>query len=131
MLADAVQAADGKLYILGGGWDTLYVSELPARHPALAIGLRVRIPSTQGDRPIRVTVDLHDADGRSLFPGGSLVHEFTGGRPAGFPEGSDVGVVRALTFQNLGFENEGSYSFVISIDGEPSDRLSFLVRKRQ
>lgn len=130
-MADAVQAADGKLYILGGGWDTLYVGELPARHPALAIGLRVRIPSSHGERPVRVTVDLHDADGRSLFPGGALLHEFTSGRPGGLPDGSDVGVVRALTFQNLAFEREGAYSFVVSIDDHLADRLSFTVRVRR
>jgi hypothetical protein len=44
LLADAVQAVRGKLFILGGGWDTLWVRSFPARHPSLAIGLRLRVP---------------------------------------------------------------------------------------
>ena len=32
ILADAAQAIAGKLFLLGGGWDTLRVGGFPARH---------------------------------------------------------------------------------------------------
>jgi hypothetical protein len=44
VLADAVSAAEGKHYIHGGGWDTLFVSSLPATHPMIGVAVRLRIP---------------------------------------------------------------------------------------
>jgi hypothetical protein len=39
-------------------------------------------------------------------------------------------VVRSFTFNNLRFDHEGAYSFVISVDDEPVSRLRFSVRAR-
>jgi hypothetical protein len=43
---------------------------------------------------------------------------------------SDFGLIRSFTFNNLRFEHEGPYSFVISVDEEPVSRLRFTVRTR-
>ncbi|MCY3653010.1 MAG: hypothetical protein OXG89_08315, partial [bacterium] len=66
MVADAVQAVGGKLYILGGGWELLYVESFPARHPSIGIGMRLRVPWPYQDS-FRLSVDLMDEDGRSLL----------------------------------------------------------------
>jgi hypothetical protein len=129
LLADAVQALSGKLYVLGGGWDILTLSSFPARHPSLAIGIRVRVPWSRADEEIRIGVDLQDEDGRRVLPGPELVHEIKVRRPEGLPQGSDIGLVRSFTFNNLLFESPGAFSFVISINGEVSARLRFSVRK--
>jgi hypothetical protein len=39
-------------------------------------------------------------------------------------------LIRSFTFNNLLFQREGSYSFVISVDNEPVSRLRFAVRAR-
>lgn len=130
MLADAVQAVRGKLFILGGGWDTLWVRSFPARHPTLAIGLRLRVPVSWGKETLRLSVELQDADGSSLLPH-PLSHDIrlptSEQRPAG---ATDVGLIRSFTFNNLVFRREGSYSFVISVDDQPVSRLRFTVRER-
>ena len=130
MLADAVQAVRGKLFILGGGWDTLWVRSFPARHPTLAIGLRLRVPVSWGKESLRLSVELQDADGSSLLPH-PLSHDIrlptSEQRPAG---ATDVGLIRSFTFNNLVFRREGSYSFVISVDDQPVSRLRFTVRER-
>ena len=67
LLADAVQAVRGKLFVLGGGWDTLWVRSFPARHSSMAIGLRLRVPSSWGADLLKLSVELQDADGAPLL----------------------------------------------------------------
>lgn len=129
LLADAVQASRGKLFVLGGGWDVLTVRSLPARHPSMGIGLRVRIPWGWPGDTVRLDVELQDEDGKSVLPG-SLSAPVPVRRPDHLPEGQDVTLVRALTFTNVVFRTEGAYSFVISIDGQVTERLRFLVHVR-
>ena len=129
LLADAVQASRGKLFVLGGGWDVLTVRSLPARHPSMGIGLRVRVPWGWPGDVVRLDVELQDQDGKSILPG-SLSAPVPVRRPDHLPDGQDVTLVRALTFTNVIFRTEGAYSFVISIDGEVRERLRFLVHVR-
>lgn len=129
LLADAVQASQGKLFVLGGGWDVLTVRSLPARHPSMGIGLRVRVPWGWPGESVRLDVELQDEDGQSVLPG-SLSAPVPVRRPDHLPEGQDLTVVRALTFTNVVFRDEGAYSFVVSIDGEVKERLRFMVRVR-
>ena len=129
MLADAVQAVRGKLFILGGGWDTLWVGRFPARHPSLAIGLRLRVPVSWASDDLRLSVELQDADGKPLLPN-ALTHEIKLPDSTSRTTATDFGLVRSFTFNNLVFHSEGSYSFVISVDDEPVSRLRFMVRAR-
>lgn len=131
LLADAVQAVQGKLNILGGGWDTLYVSGFPARHPSMAIALRMRIPWGLTGTSIQLGVELQDADGNSMLPGGQLRHLVRVPKREGQMDRPDIGVVRSFTISNLTFPGSGDFSFVISIDEEVTTRLRFSVRKRQ
>ncbi|GIU91997.1 MAG: hypothetical protein KatS3mg011_0903 [Acidimicrobiia bacterium] len=131
LLADSVQVVQGKLYVLGGGWDTLFVPDFPARHPALGIGLRVRVPWSWTDRVLVIGVDLQDEDGNRVLPSPPLAQGVKVKRPVGIPEGSDIGVARSFTFYNLTFPREGAYSFVVTLDGEVATRLRFSVRRRR
>lgn len=130
LLADAVQAVRGKLFVLGGGWDTLWVRQLPARHPSLAIGLRLRVPVSWRSDKLRLSVELQDADGKPALPR-ALSHEIElPARPTPAGSATDYGLIRSFTFNNLLFSTEGAYSFVIAVDDEPVSRLRFTVRQR-
>jgi len=129
ILCDAVQAAGGKLHLVGGGWDNLFVSKFPARHHTLGIGLRVRIPWGSLDDIAEVHVDLIDEDGKSILPSGPLHHQVKARRNPAMEEGTDLGVVRAFTFNNLEFPRPGQYAFVLTI-GDSVHRLGFTVRQR-
>lgn len=129
LLADAVQAVRGKLFILGGGWDTLWVRQFPARHPTLAIGLRLRVPVSWAREQIDLSVELQDADGHPVLPK-PLSHQIKLPPRRQPANATDYGLVRSFTFNNLVFRTEGSYSFVISVDDEPVSRLRFSVRER-
>lgn len=130
ILCDAVQAAGGKLHLVGGGWDNLFVSKFPARHHTLGIGLRVRIPWTSSESDIELEVDLIDEDGQSVLPAGPVQHRIRAKRNPALGEGTDLGVVRAFTFNNLEFPRPGPYSFAITM-GESVHRLGFTVRLRR
>jgi hypothetical protein len=130
LLADAVQAVQGKLYVLGGGWDILHVTRFPVRHPSLAIALRLKVPWTSTGQQLRVGVELQDADGGPLLPGGEISHVVSVPRRDAMDR-ADIAVVRSFTFNNLTFEKPGDYSFVISIDGQVADRLRFSVTTRR
>ncbi len=129
LLADAVQAVRGKLFVLGGGWDTLWVRSFPARHPSMAIGLRLRVPTSWREDTLDLSVELQDADGAPLLSK-PLAHQVKLPVQRQLPSPTDFGVVRSFTFNNLLFAREGSYSFVISVDGDPLSRLRFSVRAR-
>jgi hypothetical protein len=129
LLADAVQAVRGKLFVLGGGWDTLWVRAFPARHSSMAIGLRLRVPSSWGAEMLKLSVELQDADGAPLLAQ-PLSHQVRLPTNPHSPAATDFGVIRSFTFNNLLFVREGSYSFVISVDDEPVSRLRFTVRAR-
>jgi len=131
LLADAVQAVRGKLFILGGGWDTLWVHRFPARHPSLAIGLRLRVPVSWANETLKLSVELQDADGHPLLPR-PLSHDIKlPPQSQHAPDATDFGLIRSFTFNNLMFEREAAYSFVISVDEEPVSRLRFSVRARR
>ena len=130
LLADSVQAVRGKLFVLGGGWDTLWVGGFPARHPSLAIGLRLRVPVSWTSPTLKLAVDLQDADGKAILPS-SLAHVIKlPENPTHAPNATDFGLVRSFTFNNLRFEHDGPYSFVVSVDDEPVSRIRFTVRAR-
>lgn len=130
LLADAVQVVQGKLYVLGGGWDTLFVVDFPARYPTLGLGLRVRVPWSWTDQVLVIGVDLQDEDGGRVLPTPPVTQGVKIARPQGIPEGSDVGVARSFTFNNLAFPSAGAYSFVVSLNDEVASRLRFSVRPR-
>ena len=129
MVADAVQAMGGKLYVLGGGWDMLWVGSFPARHPSMGIGLRIRVPWSHIDE-FELSVDLVNEDGKSLFGGKRFSQRIKVTRRLGRPAGSDTGVTRAFTFNNLLFPKPGGYAFPIFVSGTEVARVRFRVEKR-
>ena len=129
IVADAVQAVGGKLYVLGGGWDMLWVGSFPARHPSMGIGIRVRVPWSHLDE-FTLSVDLVDEDGMSLFGGKRFSQKIKVRRRLGRPAGADTGVTRAFTFNNLLFPKPGGYAFPIFVGSTEVARIRFRVDKR-
>ncbi len=129
MVADAVHAVGGKLYVLGGGWDMLWVGSFPIRHPSLGIGIRIRVPWSHIDE-FSLSVDLVDEDGKSLFGGKRFTQKIKVTRRLGRPAGSDTGITRAFTFNNLLFIRPGGYAFTIFVESTEVARIRFRVEKR-
>jgi hypothetical protein len=116
---------NGKLYILGGGWGTLYVKELPVTYPlqiATHFDLPIDLVSERIDVEFRVGLDSEvepanlDTTSMALIPPG-----------AADPEGTHSEIVAILGAQ-LEFRREGRYRAELVHNGESFAQLSFRVR---
>ena len=127
-LADSVQAAGGKLHGLGIGWRVLRAGGFPVRHDRIGIGIIVRTPpDAAGAHRLSLTLE---------GPGGNVVP--FGTDPSGNPRATldapfttpagDGSATLALNLDGLVFQTEGSYEFVLSVDGREQTRLPFRVQ---
>ncbi len=127
ILADSVAVAEGKHYIHGGGWDTLYVFSFPALHPILGVAARLRVPSEDTGQQFVVEVDVQSSEaGSSILPE-PLRGIVNAERPPYVPPDSDLLLHLALSFTNLAFESPGLYNIVLRVDGQPLEESQFKV----
>ena len=132
LLADAVQAAEGKLYILGGGWSIRAPDAVP-----MAIALYVQVPWDRTNEEHRGALELLDADGQPVVVGEGGEEEavrveggFEVGRPPGTKPGTPIDVPLAINFGPLPLEPAARYEFRLEIDGATDEdwRLAFSTR---
>jgi hypothetical protein len=120
LLADAAQAIDNKLYVLGGGWSVTGPDPSPS---ALAIALKV--PWDEANRRHDLRVELIDSDGHPITVGSpedarSVVIEsnFEVGRPPGLRPGTPIDLALAINLGPVPLTPGGRYEWRLSIDGE-------------
>jgi hypothetical protein len=113
-LADAADVASGKLFVMGGAFDTIYVPAFPATHPALAVVMRLLLGPLDLDRKHNLEILLLDADGRQVAAvQGELMVPKSPESPAGWKQA----VILPLRFFNVPFKQTGHYSIEILADG--------------
>lgn len=135
MLADAAQVSDGKLFVLGGGWQFIGSPQSP-----YAVAIIVAVPWTETNKKHRLSVALHDSDGNPVriatqtsgadAQAVSFAAEFEIGRPPGFKPGTPLNVPLAFGVGPLGMP-AGRYEWSCTIDdGAPRDdwKLAFDIR---
>jgi hypothetical protein len=132
LLADSAQAAEGKLYILGGGWNITGPDPAPS---AIAIYVEVSWDMANMRHPWRL--ELLDSDGGSVMvptPLGDqalvLQGELEVGRPPGVTPGSGLGVPLAINLGPLPLAPNGRYEWRLTINGQSDEnwRLPFSTR---
>lgn len=116
IVADAAQVVGGKLFVLGGGWDRLFVPELPGR-PTMpfAVAVGIMVPWSMTNRQFEFALELADADGAVVDE--LVLGQFEVGRPPGLRAGA------SQRFQIAGpagpeFPAEGRYVVQCRVDGE-------------
>jgi hypothetical protein len=120
MLADAAQAIDNKLYLLGGGWSVTGPDPTPS---ALAIALKV--PWDEANHRHDMRVELLDADGHPVAVGPDPDHanavviesQFEVGRPAGLRPGTPIDLAFAVNVGPMPLPPGGRFEWRLSIDG--------------
>ena len=135
ILADAGQAAEGKINALGAGW-----SVIGSPTPPMALLVFIDCPWDQTNVKHAFTIDLVDADGHPVNVGqgplGEPVHlqlggEFETGRPPGTPPGTPLRQSMAVNVgPGIPLTPGQKYEFRLTIDGETTDSwlASFTVR---
>ena len=129
LLADAVQAAEGKLYVLGGGWN------VTTGAAPFGIALLIEVPWTEAEQGHRWQLHLETEDGSPVAPPGSVEGitvggDFEVGRPPGTRPGTAFNVPVAINSGPLRLE-PGRYIWRLIIDGESDEDwfLGFDVRE--
>jgi hypothetical protein len=135
LLADAAQAVDGKLYILGGGWSITGPIPSPS-----AIALKIDVPWDQANKKHRWDLSLLDGDGHSVLVGTpqgeqpvQISGEFEVGRPPGLVPGVALDATIAFNVGPLPLEPGSRFVWRLSIDdaSEESWQLAFTTRPAQ
>lgn len=127
MLADAAQVQSGKLYVLGGGFDTISVRQLPATHRTVSLAMVAEVGPDERQQDLELVVQLVDEDGAEL--GVMAKGKLRVGAPPNLPPGSASIVPIVSPFHNVTFPDAKGYAFVVSVNGTELSRIKFRVVK--
>jgi hypothetical protein len=132
LLADSAQVAEGKLYILGGGWSVTGPDPVPS-----AVAMKVGVDWHEFNSSHHWELVLEDADGQLVrfeTPEGTQTIEvrgdFTTSTPSDVPQGTPVDVPIAVNFGPIPLEPGSRFTWRLVIDGEslPGASVSFTTR---
>lgn len=128
MLADAAQVADGKLYILGGGWSAI----VPGG--PFAVAGKIEVPYDRATETHEWRLELVDADGQPVLVHPALDAEpqplvlsgsFSTGIPPHVVPGTPLDSVIAANFApGLPLAPSSRYQWRFSIDGQEDEDWS-------
>jgi hypothetical protein len=123
-LADHAQDAGGKLFI-NGTFDTIQAQQFPQLHPAFTLAMRLRFSAKEaGTHTLRL---------KTLTPGGKeLIQPFEAEVPVQAPQppADYVGINFTLNLYQVKFEEPGTYSFQLFVDGEWATGIKLNVLSR-
>lgn len=132
MLCDAAQVADGKLYILGGGWSVTGPDPAPS-----AIAVKIEVGWNETDQPHHWELFLVDADGQEVAVDTAdgrqpieIRGDFETGKPQGIPAGSPIDVPLAINLGPIPLPAGTRLTWRLVIDGETREdwALAFTTR---
>ncbi len=124
-LADfALGHPDGKIYVIGGGWDTIQVANLPAAHPHLALVLKMEFAPAECGQQHTIAIHPLDADGAPFLPVATM--QVTPQKNPKYPH-LPVGVQYVLNIQGLLLTKEGEYAFSILVDSQEAASIPLRV----
>jgi hypothetical protein len=121
LLADAAQVAEGKLYVMGGGWEVCGPEPTP-----MALAVKVEIPPSQARRKHSWSVTLVDATGEPvLLPADGekttvVIHGEFGriGEPKSAATKESLHLRFAVNIAPLRLEPGSSYAWRLTIDNQ-------------
>ncbi len=126
LLCDAAQVHDGKLFVLGAGWDRLVVPQFPSEH-RFFVAIKLAVPAGEAYRPIEMRVDVRDEEGTAA---GGLIPttQVEVARPLGYGAHEDLPCMFAFEARlNIGRPERLTFSLLV--DGEPVARTSLRITR--
>ena len=134
LLVTSAQVADGKLFVLGGGWSLTGPDPMPS-----AIAMKIDVGWHEADQAHHWELFLEDADGGPVMvdtPDGAqpveVRGEFTVARPRHRARGTPIDVALAVNLGPLPLLPGNRFTWRLSIDGESDETwgLAFTTRPR-
>jgi hypothetical protein len=126
LLADSAIAnpKDGKLYVLGGGIDTVQFDRFPAQLPAFSLAIKIEFSPSECGRAHTLEIHPVDDDGKAIAP--PLSHQFTQHRNDVDPT-LPSSMQAVINFQQLPLTKPSQNAFSIVLDGKEIDSLPLRV----
>jgi hypothetical protein len=118
LAADYAEVVNGKVYIMGAGWDRFSPPSFPAAM-RLGVAAGIRVPYLESNIPHHLTITLRDGDGRELF---RLDGDLETGRPPG-SRGDPVSVPLAMNTQ-VEVPGPQILELVAQVDDGPAKRMT-------
>ncbi len=119
ILADFVAAQEGKLTVVGGGWNVTVAGASP-----LGLGVVLQVPWSETNRPVHWSLRLQDADGQAVAlpaPMGPQPVAIDGvvevGRPIGVVAGDELPVPIAINMAPLPLPVDQRFTWILEVDG--------------
>ena len=122
LLAEAVQVADGKLYILGAGW-----SQIGAGPSQMAVAVLIEFAASEATGEHHFELFLTDSEHQPVFtdsPNGSMPVEVRGDASVNLPPGFDTRLPVpwpiAINVPGLALQPGTGYLWNLVVDGHTS-----------
>jgi hypothetical protein len=122
ILTDAAQIADGKLFLIGGGWDTIRVNALPHRQK-MAIALAIEVEWVETNERHALQLEIATQDGNVLV---NLNGAFEMGRPPGISAGQSQRV-QLVVDAEMEFQELGMYVITVTLGQDRTMPVRFNV----
>lgn len=127
MLADAAQVQGGKLFVLGGGFDTISARTVPVVHRSLTLAMVAEVDPDERHRDLEIAISLIDEDGTPMDV--EAKGKLRVGAPPNLPPGSASIVPIVSPFYNIRFPEDKGYAFVVRFEDDELSRVRFRVVK--
>ena len=127
MLADAAQVQGGKLFVLGGGFDTISARTVPVVHRSLTLAMVAEVDPDERHRDLEIAISLIDEDGTPMDV--EAKGKLRVGAPPNLPPGSASIVPIVSPFYNIRFPDDKGYAFVVRFEDDELSRVRFRVVK--
>lgn len=125
LLANGAEApANGLVYILGAGFDTLMRDQFPTPFGGVIV-LRLQTTRLETERPHKVEVHCSDEDGRAVLPQPIVLNLPARQVPPDYPHGWDLSANIVINITTVPIERPGFYNFEILIDDQQVRTLPF------
>ena len=127
-LAEGAESVNGKIYIVGGGFDTIWTEKVPIIYPKLSFVLKIIFDAAEIGRSHKLEIQIIDEDGGNVATvGGDLtIHK----KSPDLPKGWEQGITSVLNFVNLKFSKIGSYSFNIVVNNSSLKSIPLRIAQR-
>ena len=125
LIADSAQVQSGKLFVLGGGFDTISVRELPGRIKNISLVMVAELGDEERRRDLELAISLIDEDGAAVGVNAKGVLRVADSPE--LPPGSPSIVPMVTSFHDIILPEEKGYAFIISLDGSELARVRFRV----
>lgn len=126
LLCDYAEAVNGKLYVMGGGWNILFA---PGQPVSMSVAAVIAVPWDRTNQSHELKLELLTDDGGAVEVEEQPVEvtgEFELGRPPGIKPGSSLNAPFVWTFAGLVLDT-GGYEWKLTIAGEPVASRPFTV----